>query len=73
MNDMLNEREAAKVLGVTPIIMQRWRQKGMGPRYIKYGETQQARIRYQRSDLEAYKNQHAVEPKGTQGDDSAGQ
>lgn len=73
MNDMLNDKEAAKVLGVTTLMLQRWRLKGVGPRYIKYGEGRTSPVRYQRSDLEAYKAQQTIEPKGSEGNDAAGQ
>lgn len=61
--DILTESEAAKALDVTVAVLQRWRRKGHGPKYIKYGTSQQARVRYQLSDIEAFKAECTVEPK----------
>lgn len=62
--DMLTEREAAQSLNVTAIVMQRWRRTGKGPAYIKYGTSRQARVRYRLSDIEAFKAECTVNPRG---------
>jgi Helix-turn-helix domain len=41
---------AADYLGVQPATLERWRWRGVGPRFIKIGRC----VRYRRSDLEAF-------------------
>lgn len=54
----LNTREAADYLSVSTALLEKWRCKGGGPRYVKYG----ARIvRYRREDLDAYRNRYRQE------------
>jgi hypothetical protein len=46
----LNEREAAKFLGITVEGLRTWRKLGRGPRYRKFGRC----VRYKRADLEVF-------------------
>ncbi|OBF56718.1 hypothetical protein A5756_10515 [Mycobacterium sp. 852002-53434_SCH5985345] len=49
---------AAPMIGVEPQTLKLWRRKGIGPRYVKFGN----RIRYRVSDIEAWLAAHTVEP-----------
>ncbi len=58
MNEVLTTSEAAKYLGMSDAWMarQRWLGPGYGPRYIKIGRA----VRYDRSDLDAFKQKSSV-------------
>jgi len=51
---LLNEREAAALLGYTVRALQNWRLRGGGPIYVKVSERS---IRYRRPDLTAWVEQ----------------
>lgn len=48
---LLNEVQAARLLGVKPDTLQRWRREGKGPKSVRIGERS---IRYTVSDLRAF-------------------
>lgn len=48
--DLVNEEQAAAILGLRPRTLTRWRWAGKGPRYGKVG----SRVRYARADLQAF-------------------
>lgn len=52
--------ELAERLGVQPCTLASWRVKGTGPRFIKFGNSQQARVRYSEADVAAWEaaNEH---------------
>lgn len=47
----LSEQDAARILGVHPSTLKRWRFKGAGPRFLIFNGRS---IRYRAVDLEAY-------------------
>lgn len=47
---LLNDREAAALLGVTPSTLNFWRVQRRGPAFVKLGHA----VRYRRSDLDTY-------------------
>jgi excisionase family DNA binding protein len=47
---LVNQKQAAQFLGLSPRTLESWRLTGNGPAYIKVGR----RVRYRRSDLEAW-------------------
>jgi predicted DNA-binding transcriptional regulator AlpA len=47
---LVTDREAAKILGVSVSCMRGWRYAGRGPRFAKIGGS----VRYARSDLAAF-------------------
>lgn len=49
--EYLTEPEAASLLDVSPRTMQRWRYKGLGPDFIRWGER---KVRYTRAALQAW-------------------
>lgn len=48
---LLNEVQAANILGVKPETLQRWRREGKGPKSVRIGDRS---IRYTVSDLKAF-------------------
>lgn len=56
-----NEKTAADHIGVKPSTLQQWRWLGKGPRYIRFSNRC---IRYRREDLDAFLNDHIVDPEG---------
>lgn len=54
VRDLLTPREAADVLRLSTITLQKQRAAGTGPAFIKMGAGRRARIRYARADLDAY-------------------
>lgn len=55
----LNERAAARYLGVSVLTLQSWRAHGEGPVYCKLGRA----VRYRVEDLEGYLVSCRVEPR----------
>lgn len=51
---LLTTAEVARLLGVSPATLERWRAAGRGPRYFRYGRT----VRYRYADLEAFVRTH---------------
>lgn len=58
-SDMLNEHEAAKMLGVDVTTMRGWRAKKTGPVYAKYLDRS---IRYPMNELLKFAEQSLVKP-----------
>ena len=53
--DLLTNEEAAALLGIKPNTLEIWRStKGKGPKFIKYGDSKQAPIRYHIDDITAW-------------------
>jgi len=55
----LTANEAAEYLRVSPLTLQDWRHKRIGPPYFKVGK----RVVYQRSDLDAFMQSTKVQTK----------
>lgn len=49
-SELVDTRGAAKYLGVSIALIERWRWDGRGPMYIKFARA----CRYRKSDLEAF-------------------
>jgi excisionase family DNA binding protein len=54
---ILNEKEAAKLLGLATPTIRRWRCEGRGPSYVKLGKA----VRYKRSIVEAWRDARFVD------------
>lgn len=52
----LNEKEAAKVLGLAKRTLQNWRFRRMGPAYLKIG----GRVAYLAEDLDEYRKKRRI-------------
>lgn len=52
---VLNNDEAAALIGVTPKTLRFWRHKGRGSRFIKFGESKASGVGYDIADIEAWK------------------
>jgi predicted DNA-binding transcriptional regulator AlpA len=50
MSNLLSQREAATMLGLSSRTLERWRSSGDGPNFIKAGH----RVLYNPTDLEAW-------------------
>ncbi|POX87614.1 transcriptional regulator [Mycobacterium kansasii] len=57
-NACVESTVAAPMIGVEPQTLKLWRRKGIGPRYVKFGN----RVRYRVSDIEAWLSEHTVTP-----------
>ena len=60
--NVLNEREAAAVVGCSVALLRKWRLFREGPSYVKIGRL----VRYRQSDLDAFLESHLVETGGAQ-------
>jgi len=58
--DYLNDREAAKLLSLSPQTLRNWRTQSRGPAYIKAGRA----IRYAVEDLRDYMTANRVSHNG---------
>ena len=56
----LNEKEAAKILGVSQKTLQSWRWMRKGPAYVRYVRA----IRYLPADLAAYQEKNRIRFEG---------
>ena len=55
------EPQTAEEIGVSVSTLRAWRQKGIGPRFHRFGRC----VRYFRRDLDEFVRAHAVGQKGT--------
>ena len=53
---ILNNNEAAALIGVTPATLRFWRCKGRGPRFVKLGEAKQAGVAYVEAEVLAWRD-----------------
>jgi transposase-like protein len=58
--DFLPTARVAALLSVVPTTLRRWRRCARGPRFVRLGEAQQARVRYPRREVE----QFMADPRG---------
>jgi len=56
---VFNTEDAARILGVRPSRLEKWRQRGVGPEYLQYDKDG---IRYELSSLVAFKASRRVRP-----------
>ena len=54
----LTPEQLSERIGVKPCTLAMWRVRGTGPRFIKFGSTQQARVRYPVAEVEAWESGH---------------
>ncbi|WP_319524667.1 helix-turn-helix domain-containing protein [uncultured Desulfosarcina sp.] len=58
MDELLTDREAARLLNLKVQTLRNWRFQGRGPAYHKFG----AAVRYAMEDIKAYRDQSRVSP-----------
>ena len=61
-SNVLNEHEAASMLGCSAALLRKWRRLGDGPSYSKLGRL----VRYRQEDIQAFLEAHRVEPGGAE-------
>jgi hypothetical protein len=59
-NMPVNEKEAAKIIGLSVHWLRRKRWEGGGPKFVKMGSGQRAAVRYLIEDLQDYISSHRV-------------
>lgn len=59
---MLTSKEVAERLGITLNTLQKWRNRGVGPKYYKYGGANSAMVRYKESDVAAFMDARSIKP-----------
>lgn len=53
---ILNNTEAAAMIGITPATLRFWRCMGRGPKFVKLGAAKQAGVAYLESDILEWRN-----------------
>ena len=64
---LLTEREAARLLCVSPYLLQKWRWKGIGPKWVRVGGPTGRAVRYRLADIEEYLTENTVETLASRG------
>lgn len=54
LDDLLSNKEAARLLCIQPNTLEIWRVQGKGPAFLKLGDQPQATVRYLRSTVIAW-------------------
>lgn len=67
MEKLLDEKQAADILGLSPRTLQGWRLRGQGPQFVKIGRL----TRYRPEDIEAYVKAQAQAQAKAQDQDQA--
>lgn len=62
MDDMLTSKQVSELLGVKLNTLQKWRTRGVGPKYFKFGGSNAAAVRYDRQDVEQFRIARAMNP-----------
>lgn len=60
--EMLTSAQVADLCGVSMNTLQKWRSRNMGPRYVKFGGSNAAAIRYRKSDVDLFLTARTVKP-----------
>lgn len=58
MSEYLNEKQAAKLLGVSRGTLRNWRWRKYGPVFLKVG----SRVEYRRDDIDAWRDSQRRDP-----------
>ena len=56
MEPLLDENNAAEMIGCSVALMRKWRTLGIGPAYVKVGRL----VRYRRADIESFLDANRV-------------
>lgn len=60
--NMLSPRQVSDLLGVKLNTLQKWRSRGIGPKYLKFGGSNAAAVRYDRRDVEQFIQARTMNP-----------
>lgn len=58
---LLTSEQAGKLINVSAKTLTKWRYEGKGPAFVRLGDGAKPRIRYRRSDLDAWAESLVVE------------
>ena len=53
---LLNNAQAASLLGIAPNTLKFWRHRGRGPIFVKLGDSPQAGVAYEEADVVAWRD-----------------
>ncbi|WP_126175024.1 helix-turn-helix transcriptional regulator [Tsuneonella rigui] len=53
---LLNNAQAAALLGIAPNTLEFWRHRGRGPTFVKLGDAPQAGVAYEEADVLAWRD-----------------
>jgi transposase len=56
----MTSREVSEYLGISLNTLQKWRSRGIGPEFYKYGGANSAAIRYDRQSVISFREQHTA-------------
>lgn len=56
----LTAAQVAERIGFSIATLAAWRFKGVGPRFVKFGDKPQSRVRYPVDEVEAWEEAHPV-------------
>lgn len=59
-NPIFDIYDAARILGISQQLLEKWRQRGQGPDYIQYGPA--GPVRYELSALKRFKAMYRIRP-----------
>jgi predicted site-specific integrase-resolvase len=73
VNGWLTPAEVAKLLNMSAVALRKWRHLGIGPNYLKMGDSTNSRVRYNKQAVEAWieKRMKRVEEHGPNQKDEA--
>lgn len=62
--NMLTPRQVSELLGVSLNTLQKWRSRATGPKFFKFGGSNSSAIRYDKADVEAFRDAALRKPLG---------
>lgn len=62
LDEMIDTRTAAAMVGVAPVTLQVWRSRGKGPRYFKLSGSKTGAVRYRRGEILRFLGASEVRP-----------
>ncbi len=60
---VLTAKELAKRWSISEKTLEAWRGSGKGPKFLKVGDGERPRVRYEIEDIVEYERTHTVEPR----------
>lgn len=67
-NTAMTTAQLAERLGVTPQCLRRWRMRGLGPAYFKFGDPVSGGVRYRESEVIAWEQSRITRTRETPAD-----